>query len=233
MKAILLAAGLGTRLRPITNTVPKCLVPIKGKPLLAHWLEKLDTLGVEEILINLHYLPNKVEQFISTSPYKNKVTLVKEDVLLGTAGTLIANSAFWQNEETLVIHADNFCISDLKQFVNNHKNRARQTDASLLLFQTEQPQSCGIVKLNKDNVVVEFHEKVQNPPGNLASGALFIFSPNVYQKYFYNLDNSVYRELSVDIIPQMIGHLNGWQTDMPYMDIGTPQMLEKANHLLV
>ncbi|REL26052.1 nucleotidyltransferase family protein [Thalassotalea euphylliae] len=231
MKAILLAAGLGTRLKPLTDTMPKCLVPIKGKPLLAYWLEKLDALGVTEILINLHYLSEKVAAFIATSPYKSKVTLIKEDKLLGTAGTLVANKEFWQNEETLVIHADNFCMSDLQAFVKDHQKRINQTDASLLLFETEQPSACGIVKLNQDNVIVEFHEKVPNPPGKLASGALFIFSPNVYSKYFQNLDNSVYRELSIDIIPQMVDHLNGWQSDLPYLDIGTPEMLEKANNL--
>ena len=71
MKAILLAAGFGTRLRPLTNNIPKCLVPIKGKPLLEIWLDKLSDVGVKDFLINTHYLYDKVESFIKKSKYKN------------------------------------------------------------------------------------------------------------------------------------------------------------------
>ena len=77
MKAILLAAGLGTRLKPLTNTIPKCLVPISGRPLLSYWLEKLANLGINEILINVHYLAEQVENYISQSPYRDKITIVR------------------------------------------------------------------------------------------------------------------------------------------------------------
>jgi len=80
MNAILLAAGFGTRLRPMTNTIPKCLVPIKGKPLLQIWLERLTAAEIGSFLINTHYLPEQVEQFISASPLKNKAKLFHEPV---------------------------------------------------------------------------------------------------------------------------------------------------------
>jgi mannose-1-phosphate guanylyltransferase len=70
MKSLLLAAGLGTRLRPITDTVPKCLVPIQGKPLLAYWLDLLKPDAENPALINTHYLPGLVGDFIKTSPWK-------------------------------------------------------------------------------------------------------------------------------------------------------------------
>ena len=91
MRAILLAAGYGTRLRPLTNTIPKCLVPIKGVPLLQIWLERLTNAGIGPFLINTHYLPKEVEGFAESSRYRDQVTLVHEPELLGTAGTLIAN----------------------------------------------------------------------------------------------------------------------------------------------
>ena len=67
MRALLLAAGLGTRLRPITDKIPKCLVPIQGRPLLEIWLDKLCEVGVQEFLVNTHYLAAQVEEFISNS----------------------------------------------------------------------------------------------------------------------------------------------------------------------
>lgn len=70
MKALLLAAGFGNRLKPITDYMPKCLVPINGKPLLAYWIENLVAAGVQEILINLHYKADQVQAFVDHSPIK-------------------------------------------------------------------------------------------------------------------------------------------------------------------
>ncbi len=227
MRAILLAAGLGSRLKPITDHVPKCLVPICGIPLLELWLDKLINLGVEEILINTHYFAEQVERFVNQSNYKTKISLVNESKLLGTAGTLIAQKDFWQGRETIVIHADNFCCSDLHGLVRQHHNRPDDTDITALLFETKAPQSCGIVELDEQNVITNFHEKVSNPPGNLASGALFIFSENVFDKYFSALPANTSMDLSKDVITGVRNKMYGWKTDAPYIDIGTiPAYLE-------
>ena len=87
-RALLLAAGLGTRLRPLTNHVPKCLVPIKGKPLLGYWLDLLLRAGIERVLVNTHYLPDPVRRFCAESPWANRIDLVHEESLAGTAGTI-------------------------------------------------------------------------------------------------------------------------------------------------
>ena len=94
-RALLLAAGLGTRLRPITLHTPKCLVPIKGEPLLGHWLRKLEIAGCDSVLINTHYLADQVEAFLKGWQSSTMVVqTVHEPQLLGTAGTLLANQAF-------------------------------------------------------------------------------------------------------------------------------------------
>lgn len=232
MKAILLAAGLGTRLKPLTNTIPKCLVPISGRPLLSYWLEKLDNLGVSEILINVHYLAEQVESYISQSPYRNKITIVKESTLLGTGGTLIKNAHFWKGEQVIVIHADNFCLSDLKGLIHVHNTKPGNVDVSLLLFTSCQPSQCGIVVMDTNNVIHEFHEKVANPPGNIASGALFVFSNSVYERYFKELKEDKFYDLSKDIVPNMIGKMQGWIVDNEYMDIGTPESYQRAQKLV-
>ncbi|MFT2111668.1 nucleotidyltransferase family protein [Marinomonas sp. 2405UD68-3] len=231
MKAILLAAGLGSRLKPLTNTTPKCLVPISGRPLLSYWLEKLANLGINEILINVHYLAEQVEHYINQSPYHDKIIIVKENVLLGTGGTLIKNADFWKSESVMVIHADNFCLSDLTGLVNAHNNKLPHIDTSLLLFTSSQPTQCGIVVMDTDNVIHEFHEKVSTPPGNLASGALFVFSDSVYERYFKVLKEDTFYDLSKDIVPNMIGKMQGWIVDHEYMDIGTPESYERAQKI--
>ena len=89
MRALLLAAGLGIRLRPITNSIPKCLIEINGRPLLDYWIELLSEGGIVDILINLHHLPNAVISYIESCRYPVKVTTVYEQRLLGTGGTLL------------------------------------------------------------------------------------------------------------------------------------------------
>ena len=90
-KTILLAAGYGKRLKPITNELPKCLVPINGRPLLDIWLNKLTKEGFGPFLINTHYKNELVNDFIKKSEFKNQIEIVYEERLLGTAGTLIKN----------------------------------------------------------------------------------------------------------------------------------------------
>ena len=98
MRALLLAAGLGTRLRPLTDVTPKCLAPIRGRPLLDIWLERLSAAGIGPYLINTHYLASQVVEYVESSKYKSLVTIVHEPVLAGTAGTLIGNLGFFWNK---------------------------------------------------------------------------------------------------------------------------------------
>ena len=186
MKAILLAAGLGTRLRPLTNSTPKCLVPINGEPLLGIWIKKLMHVGVSEILINTHYLADQVYDYINSNPYKDRIKLIHEDKLLGTGGTLVNNSSFWKDEECWVIHADNFFAGSLDGMLKNHRD-SQDHEISLLLFHTERPQSCGIVTLNDTGLIQSFHEKEPEPPGNLASGALFYLAGMSTENTLLNL----------------------------------------------
>ena len=91
MRALLLAAGLGSRLLPVTATVPKCLVTIDGRPLLDYWLELLFGADIERVLINTHWLAGQVDDYVKASRWASRIDLVHEDQLLGTGGTVLAN----------------------------------------------------------------------------------------------------------------------------------------------
>src|SRR5258707_15359828 len=90
MRALLLAAGLGSRLRPITATTPKCMVMINGRPLLDYWLELLFGAGVERVLINTHWLAEQVDAHVKASRWTSRIDLIHEGKLLGTGGTVLA-----------------------------------------------------------------------------------------------------------------------------------------------
>lgn len=226
-KALLLAAGLGTRLRPITNNIPKCLVPINNKPLLQYWLENLTDAGVEEFIINTHYFNKQVEDFIENSKYKDKVTLVYEKELLNTAGTLLNNKEYLDDVDSfLLIHADNLCFCNFKDFFMAHKIKKDFCDITMMLFETDTPQSCGIVELDKNNIVIKFHEKVKNPPSNLANGAVYICNKSIFNFLEKNKKNNF--DFSLDVIPNYLGKINTYLNNFYHKDIGTIETYKQA-----
>lgn len=220
MKAILLAAGLGTRLRPLTDEIPKCLVPIKGKPLLGIWLERLTLASIGPFLINTHYLASKVELFIKKSEFCNNVKIIKEEKLLGTAGTLIANLEFFQGQDGLLIHADNYCTADIEKFILVHQSRPLKCLMTMMIFKTTDPSACGIVELDKQGVVINFHEKVENPPGNLANGAIYIISSKLIE-ILKTKELNTANDFSKDILPKLLGQIYTYETKDLLIDIGT------------
>ena len=219
MKALLLAAGLGTRLRPLTDTIPKCLVPINGKVLLEYWLENLIEVGVNEILINTSYLSEQVNDFINHSIYKQYVTVVHEDRLLNTGGTVLSNKSFFGDEPFLLIHADNLSIFNFKDFIDTYLRKPSYCEMTMMLFNSDNPTSCGIVKLDEYNVVQEFHEKVQNPPSTLANAAVYICSPNIF-KFLESL-NKEEIDFSTEVVPKFVGKINTYLNNQYHRDIGT------------
>lgn len=227
MRTILLAAGYGTRLRPLTNTIPKCLVPIHGQPLLEIWLQQLSYYGFISFLINTHYLAAHVEIFVQNSTYKEQVTLSYEPELLGTAGTLLANLDFFQEDDGLLIHADNYCLANFQEFIEAHKHRPPGCLITMMTFRTETPSTCGIVEIDGRGVVIGFHEKVSSPPGNLANGAIYLISRELQEKL--PVDFSQAQDFSKDVVPQLLGKIYTYETQETFIDIGTLEAYQKAN----
>ena len=226
MRAVLLAAGLGVRLRPLTNTVPKCLVPIRGKPLLGYWLELLLGGGIERALVNTHHLPETVRHFVAESPWRERITLVHEDRLLGTGGTVLKNRDFFQGRAFLVAHSDNLTRFDVQAFIRRHQQRPAGTVITMITFRTATPQTCGIVEEDPRGVVTAFHEKVANPPGDRANAAVYIFEPGVVE-FLAGLGKEVI-DLSTEVMPAFLGRICTFHNSYYHRDIGTPESLQQA-----
>ena len=116
-KALLVAAGLGTRLHPLTQVLPKCLMPIAGRPLLGLWLAMLRDAGVSEIVVNLHHHADLVSEYIRRSPWAEHVVLAPEETLLGTGGTLLRHRERLAGGPTLFAHADNLSLFEPRDFL--------------------------------------------------------------------------------------------------------------------
>lgn len=217
--ALLLAAGLGTRLRPLTDVLPKCLAPIHDRPLLEYWLQMLDAAGIEHMVINTHHHADLVQGYVSRCPWASKVTLVHEDHLLGTGGTLIANAALFRDGPVFVAHADNLSVFDAREFCTAHETRPSPAQLTMMTFTTDNPQSCGIVTTDAQGMVDGFFEKVPNPPGTTANAAVYIFEPVVLE-----LARSLRRtrlDISTEILPRLIGRIWTWHNARYHRDIGT------------
>ena len=230
-RALLLAAGLGTRLRPITLQTPKCLVPIGGEPLLGRWLRKLELAGCDSVLINTHYLAEQVEGFLQSWHGPNMaIETIHEPELLGTAGTLLANQEFFKGATGLLIHADNAMAGDLNGFLTAHHDRQPSCQLTMLTFKTDTPSSCGIVEIDNEHVVQAFHEKLIEPPGNRANGALYAFEQDFLDRL--NQMNPIPSNFSTEVIPKLLGQIQSWHTHDTYLDIGTPESLTSAQQML-
>jgi mannose-1-phosphate guanylyltransferase len=223
MKAFLLAAGLGTRLRPLTDTTPKCMLPIDGRPMLEIWLDSLQKAGADEVLLNLHHLPDVVTGYLEGRRGGPKVTTVFEPELLGSAGTLMANREWAEDEDFfLVCYADNLTDFDLSSLVAAH--RAHAPAATWALFRTEYPTACGIVELDSDNNIVGFVEKPAQPVSNLANAGLYAFDAAVLSE----LSGPPPQDIGFNLLPRLVGRSKGLLVDGYFRDVGTPGSYARA-----
>ena len=230
LRALLLAAGLGTRLRPLTLQTPKCLVTIGGEPLLGRWLRQLEEAGCEAVLVNTHYLADQVVAYLASWKGKSMaVESVHEPELLGTAGTLAGNREFFAETTGLLIHADNAMEGELSGLLAAHDQRPSRCLLTMLTFLSDQPSSCGIVETDGQGVVQGFHEKVVLPPGNCANGALYAFD-QPFLDWFCRMDLNI-SDFSTGVIPRLMDQIYTWPASGAYLDIGTPQALLQAQQI--
>lgn len=217
-KAFLLAAGSGTRLRPLTDDLPKCLLPIRGVPLLQIWLESCQAAGIDEVLINVHAHANKVREFAASQNSGVRLKIVEERELLGSAGTLAENREFVASEESFyVLYADVLTNVDLRAMLAFH---CRKTLAATLgVCQVPDPQRCGIVSFNRDDIIESFVEKPSHPESNWAFSGVMVAHPQVIDL----IPRKRPADIGFDLLPQLAGKMAAYKITEYLLDIGTPE----------
>ena len=222
----MLAAGYGTRLRPLTDRIPKCLVPIGGKPLLEWWLELLQQHGVTQVLVNTHYLAEQVRGFIQAYNARHtgvSVTEFYEPELLGSGGTVWANRAFVAGENKFYIcYADNLTDMDLTALRAVHAQSG--APLTMALFRSPRPKACGIAQMDATGRIVKFEEKPAQPRGNLANAGVYVAGQGLFDCF----PEQAFLDLGKDVLPRLVGRMAGWETADYLIDIGTPENYEKA-----
>ncbi len=224
-RALLLASGLGTRLRPLTDTVPKCLVPVAGRPMLDYWCDALEAAGISEVLINTHHLAGQVRSFIASASAARDLNIHEafEPELLGSAGTVHANRDWMDGAgDCLIIYTDNLSTIDLAAFGAFHRSHAQPL--SMALFHTSHPQQCGIATLDPDGLVTDFIEKPAHPASDLANAGLYMADAETWREI---ADMDVF-DFGMDVLPHFVGRMQGYGFDGYHRDIGTPAALAQA-----
>lgn len=174
-KALLLAGGLGTRLRPLTDTMPKCLVPILDRPLLDYWVDRLAEAGIDEARVNTHALAEQVRAYIAGVNSRGHVHLTEshEPTLLGSAGTVTANADLADlADQVVIIYGDNLSDIDLRPLLHFH--RSHDDPLTMVLFHVPEPRACGIAQLDAAGRIVSFVEKPEHPASDLANAGLYV-----------------------------------------------------------
>ena len=227
-KAMVLAAGEGTRLRPLTYVLPKPLAPVCNIPVMQYILLTLKDIGVEEVYINLHYKGELIEEYFKNGEGLGiKIRYLKEDDLSGTAGALKKLQWFFEDGPFLVIGGDDLIEFNLNELIDFHLSK--NAIATIGLYEVDDPRHYGIVVTDDEGRIQEFQEKPlpQEAKSNLANTGVYVFSPDIF-KYIpeipYDFGKQVFPEL-VKRGERFYGmKLNGF-----WVDIGNLKTYVQAN----
>ena len=223
MKAFILAAGLGTRLRPLTDTTPKCLLPVRGVPMLAIWLDLCHRHGIDEVLINAHSNARQVREYLASHRNGVKTMVVDEPVLLGSAGTILANRNWVDGERCFwIIYADVLTNASLERMMQFH--RGRQGMATLGGYEVPDPERCGIMQADAEGCIQRFVEKPKTPAGCLAFSGLMIADAALLDQ----IPETLPADLGFDVLPRLAGKMYAWPISDYLLDIGTLENFELA-----
>jgi mannose-1-phosphate guanylyltransferase len=223
MKAFLLAGGLGTRLRPLTDITPKCLLPVQGIPILKIWFDICRQYGIDEILINVHAHGDAVRKYIGDHKENMGVHLFEETSLLGSAGTILANQEWIAQERSFwIFYADVLTTANLNKMLTFHETHGQI--ATIGVYEVPDPSRCGIVQVNEDGVVSDFIEKPSAPVGNLAFSGLMLATPSVLKV----IPPTSPADLGFHVLPKIVGQMAAYRFRDFVMDIGTLETYRAA-----
>jgi len=224
-KALILSAGLGTRLRPLTDVMPKPMVPLGGRPLLEHLVRLCARFGVRGVAMNLHYLPHVVmDHFGDGRRFGVDVLFGLEPELLGTAGA-VNNFRDFFSEPFFVLYGDVYLDIDLAAFAAVHE--ASGAAATIGLYRVDNPTECGLVDRDQAGRITRFVEKPPVAFTDLANAGVYAMSPKVLE---YIPDFGFF-DFAHDVFPAMLAAgeaLYGHVLDGYVVDIGSPQKYEQA-----
>jgi len=232
LKAIILAGGLGTRLRPLSCTRPKLLFPVLNKPLLDGTFERLAEIGVNGIVLAVKHMAQVFMQRYGNSQDGLKISYSIEEKPMWTGGAIkYAEELIGHDEPFLVLNGDIFTTLDYKELVNKHKQN--NAVATIALYRVKDPSRYGTVKLTENNQITQFVEKApaEKAPSNLINAGVYVLDPEIFDYIPAGRPVSIEREVFPVLAAEnkMFGH----EFNDIWVDIGKPLDYLRANKVLL
>src|ERR1051326_1736978 len=229
MRAMILAAGVGSRLDPLTRNVPKPLVPILNRPVMEYLIELLKKHSFDEIMVNLHYLGDQIEQYFGDgSKWGVNIHWSREDRLWGDAGSVKRVEDFFKDDTFIVIGGGDLTDMGLPRLVRTHKEKRALSTIALSLV--DDPSEYGIVLMNEDSRITRFLEKPKGEVifSNTANTGVYIFQPEIFdlipRGVFYLFGKQVFPLLLEQHRP-LYGHL----TAAYWKDVGNLKVYQQTH----
>ncbi len=226
MKAVVLVGGEGTRLRPLTETVPKPLLPLVDRPILDHVLDHLVVHGVREVIMSSPYLEETFHPFLEARGGHPAVTWVTEREPLGTGGAIVSVLDRLGDEPFLALNGDILTDLDLTVMLDRHRSRAAAV--TIALHRVEDARAFGLVATDPTGRVTAFREKPPDPvPGDINAGT-YVLDPSTLRDWtpgtYLWIEGEIFPSLVADGVP-----MYGFGSDAYWLDLGTPEQYLRAH----
>ncbi|SFS94443.1 nucleotidyltransferase family protein [Marininema halotolerans] len=219
-KAVIMAGGQGTRLRPLTNHLPKPMVPILSRPCLEYIIHYLMSYGITDIAMTVNYKSDQIKDYFGNGESLGvTITYFDEATPLGTAGG-VKNCEYFLDEPFLVISCDNIATIDINKAIQFHQQK--KGIATLILTQAEDPSLFGVVKTNDQGKIIQFIEKPKDPPLHLnaINTGIYILEPTILE----TIPPRQKIDFGKDVFPNLLQKgipLYGYSSESYWRDIGS------------
>lgn len=230
--AVVLVGGKGTRLRPLTLSAPKPMLPTAGLPFLTHLLSRIAAAGIEHVILGTSYKPAVFEaEFGDGSALGLQIEYVTEEHPLGTGGGIANVAGELRNDTAMVFNGDVLSGADLAQLLDFH--RSNRADVTLQLVRVGDPRAFGCVPTNEEDRVVAFLEKTEDPPTDQINAGCYVFERNVIDRIPQGREVSVEREVFPALLADGDCKIYGYVDASYWRDMGTPEDFVRGSADLV
>nr|WP_057140554.1 NDP-sugar synthase [Mycobacterium tuberculosis] len=220
--AVVLVGGKGTRLRPLTLSAPKPMLPTAGLPFLTHLLSRIAAAGIEHVILGTSYKPAVFEaEFGDGSALGLQIEYVTEEHPLGTGGGIANVAGKLRNDTAMVFNGDVLSGADLAQLLDFH--RSNRADVTLQLVRVGDPRAFGCVPTDEEDRVVAFLEKTEDPPTDQINAGCYVFERNVIDRIPQGREVSVEREVFPALLADGDCKIYGYVDASYWRDMGTPE----------
>lgn len=230
--AVVLVGGKGTRLRPLTLSAPKPMLPTAGLPFLTHLLSRIAAAGIEHVILGTSYKPAVFEaEFGDGSALGLQIEYVTEEHPLGTGGGIANVAGKLRNDTAMVFNGDVLSGTDLAQLLDFH--RSNRADVTLQLVRVGDPRAFGCVPTDEEDRVVAFLEKTEDPPTDQINAGCYVFERNVIDRIPQGREVSVEREVFPALLADGDCKIYGYVDASYWRDMGTPEDFVRGSADLV